>query len=173
MKKQKDAIYVAVTNVLSDNGVHFEDGMNASELLTKEFRQSVHGIIAEGFTSNDIEFADTPANQAKLADETKLSSYVSGLISNWLRKDTRLNGGVVYQPKNPGSRIGSTDPQLKALRGLLKQFEGTNADKAAKIQEQIDARVSEIQVDRAKKVDIDYSALPEGLAFELGLSEEA
>ena len=173
--KQRDAVYNAVTGVLSDEGIHFEDGMNVSELLTKELRSSVHTIVTEGFTSESIEFTDTPANQAKLADPSKLSSYVSGLISNWFRKDMRLNGSVMYTPKNPGSRVGSTDPQLKALRGLAKQFEGVDAEKFEKITGEISTRVAVIQSERAKKVAIDYSVLPADLMESLGLnfSEEA
>jgi len=53
-----------------------------------------------------------------LADDAKLRSYCSGLQSNWLRKDTRLNGGVKYVAKNPGSRAGSTDP--KALADAIR-----------------------------------------------------
>lgn len=170
--KQRDAVYNAVTSVLSDNDIHFEDGMNATDLLTKEFRSSVHTIVTEGFSSGSIEFADTPANQAKLADPSKLSSYVSGLISNWFRKDMRLNGNVKYTPKNPGSRVGSTDPQLKALRQLAKQFSGVDETKFTKIQGEIDIRVAAIQAERAKKVAIDYSVLPTDLIENLGLSIE-
>jgi hypothetical protein len=170
--KQRDAVYNAVTSVLSDEGVHFEDGMNVSELLTKEQRASVHTIVTEGFTSGSIEFADTPANQAKLADPSKLSSYVSNLISNWFRKDMRLNGNTKYTPKNPGSRVGSTDPQLKALRQLAKQFQGIDSEKFEKLQSEINTRVSAIQAERATKVEIDYSVLPADLIESLGLSQE-
>lgn len=170
--KQKDAVYQAVTSVFEDNDIHFEDGMNATELLSKEHRASVHAIVTEGLTSGNVEFADTPSNQAKMEDPSKMSSYVSGLISNWLRKDERLNGGVKYTPKNPGSRIGSTDPQLKALRGLAKQFQGVNEEKFNLIQTQIEERVNAIKAERAKKVEIDYSVLPSELIEELGLSQE-
>ena len=173
--KQKDAVYNAATSVLSDEGIHFEDGMNVSELLTKELRSSVHAIVTEGFTTGNIEFADTPENQAKLADSAKLSSDVSGLISNWFRKDTRLNGDTKYTPKNPGSRVGSTDPQLKALRQLAKQFDGVDTEKFEKITSEINSRVSLIQAEKAKKVEIDYSVLPADLMASLGISfsEEA
>jgi hypothetical protein len=81
---------------------------------------------------------------------------VSGLQSNWLRKDKRLNGGVKYQAQNPGSRVGSTDPQVKALRALIK----TQSDeiKIAEIQSFIDKRLAEIKPN--KSVTIDVNALP-------------
>lgn len=171
--KQKDAVYNATTSVLSDNGVHFEDGMNVSELLNKDLRASIHSIVTEGFTQGNIEFSDTPANHEKMSDPAKLSGYVSGLISNWFRKDTRLNGDVKYTPKNPGSRVGSTDPELKALRQLAKKFQGVDTEKFDKIQSKITSKVAAIQAARAQKVSIDYSVLPGELLEELGLSEEA
>lgn len=147
--KQRDAVYNAITSVLSDAGVHFEDGTDVSPLLTKELRGKVHAIVSEGFTSGTIEFEQTPANQAKLSNEAKLNAYVSGLISNWVRKDKRFNGNVAYVAKNPGSRMGSSDDQLKTLRQLRKQFAGT--EKEAIISEQIEKRVSELRATSAKK----------------------
>ena len=48
----------------------------------------------------------------------KMRSYASGLVNNWFRKDIRLNGGMKYEVKNPGSRQGAGDQQLKALKTL-------------------------------------------------------
>ena len=169
--KQKDAVYQAIKSVFSDNGVHFEDGMDV-QLMFKEnpsYRDAAHAIVTEGFTSGTIELSDTPENKAKLSNSALLSSYVSGLISNWCRKDSRLNGNTKYSPKNPGSRVGSTDPELKALRALAKQFQGVDTEKFEKITAEIDRRVSTIQAERAKKVEIDYSVLPADLLEDLGL----
>ena len=169
--KQRDAVYNAVVNVLEENEIEFEEGTNVTaHLTTKELRASVHSIVTEGFTSGSIEFADTPSNQAKLDDPALLSSYVSGLISNWFRKDLRLNGGVKYTPKNPGSRVGSNDPTLKALRQLAKRYQGVDEVTFDKIEGEIKNRVTVIQAERAKKVEIDMSAIPSDLLEELGLS---
>jgi hypothetical protein len=107
----------------------------------------------EGFKTNVI------AYDGDIPSETLLKSYVSGLQSNWLRKDKRLNGGVQYVAKNPGSRTGSTDAQVKAMRVLL----ATKVDPAdrAEIQSFIDKRLAEIKP--TKTVAIDVNALPEGL----------
>lgn len=91
--------------------------------------------------------------------DTDLKAYVSGLQSNWLRKDKRLNGNVSYVAKNPGSRVGSSDPSLKAMRALLSTLT-TEAEKA-EVQGYIDTKVAEIQATKAiKKVSIDINALP-------------
>ena len=139
---QRSAVYNAVINQFAEVGIHFEDGMNASEYLTKDYRSNIHEIVCEGFRSGSVEFEDTASNKQKLADSSKLSSYVSGLISNWLRKDTRLNGGGKYVAKNPGSRAGQGDEQMKTLRALSKQFAGT--DKESFINEQIEQRKAQI-----------------------------
>ncbi len=169
--KQRDAVYNAITSVLKDSGVHFEDGTDVSPLLTKELRGKVHAIVAEGFTSGTIEFDPTAANQAKLADEAKLNAYVSGLISNWVRKDKRFNGGVSYVAKNPGSRMGSSDDQLKTLRALRKQFAGT--EKETIISEQIDRRVAELRAATAKKPTVSaeqLASLPSDVLEALNIS---
>lgn len=168
--KQRDAVYSAVTRALSEAGVSFEDGMNVSTVLTKEIRGNVHAIVVEGFRSGTIAFEASEANNAKLADESKLNAYVSGLISNWVRKDKRLNGDTKYAAKNPGSRTGASDEQLKTLRALRKQFEGT--DKAELIDAQIEKRVGELRAEKAKSSALtaeQLEAVPAELRESLGL----
>lgn len=168
--KQRDAVYSAVTSVLSDAGVHFEDGMNVSTMLTKEHRGSVQAIIVEGFTSGKIAFEASEANAEKMSNPAKLNAYVSGLISNWVRKDKRLNGNEAYAAKNPGSRTGSSDEQLKTLRALKKRFAGT--EKESIIDAQIDKRVSELRAAKAKTTELSaeqLAALPEDVRVSLGL----
>ncbi len=91
---QKEAVFSAVTNVCGES-----DGAYTP---TKEQRASVNQILFEGFRSGTIECE-------KDYDDSGLKAYVSGLQSNWLRKDKRLNGNVQYVAKNPGSRAGSGD----------------------------------------------------------------
>lgn len=152
---QKEAVFAAINSVLTENGIKFSEGQNVNPLMTKELRAQVNSILVEGFKSGTIELD-------REFSEAELKAYVSGLQSNWLRKDKRLNGGVSYVAKNPGSRQGSSDPQLKAMRKLLTTVT-TDEDKA-EIQSHIDARVAEIQATKVKKVEIDYSALPADLA---------
>ena len=126
---QKEAVFQAVTNVCGD-----QDGAYNP---TKDERASVNQVLFEGFMSGTVEFA------RELPEASKLKGYVSGLQSNWLRKDKRLNGNVQYVAKNPGSRAGSTDPQIKAMRVLLSTQE--DPIKRAEIESFISKRLAEIK----------------------------
>ena len=125
---QKEAVFQAVTNVCGQQDSAYEP--------SKDERASVNQILFEGFRSETVELDQT-------YDDSQLKAYVSGLQSNWLRKDKRLNGNTQYVAKNPGSRAGSTDPQIKAMRLLLATK--TDSDERAEIQTFIDARVAEIK----------------------------
>jgi hypothetical protein len=150
---QKEAVFNAITSVLSENGIEFTE-TDINPLMTRELRSQVNQILFEGFRQGTIEL------DSEFSD-TELKAYVSGLQSNWLRKDKRLNGNVKYIAKNPGSRAGSGDAQLKAMRALLTTLT-SEADKA-EVQGHIDARVQELGVSKAKKVTINVEALPESL----------
>jgi hypothetical protein len=127
---QKAAVFAAMCNV-------FEvESFDARVEPTKEQRATVNQILFEGFRAGRIELD-------REYDDSGLKAYVSGLQSNWLRKDKRLNGNVTYVAKNPGSRAGSKDPQITAMR-LLLQTKSDPADRA-EIQKFIDARVAEIK----------------------------
>jgi len=153
---QKEAVHSAVTSVLSEAGVSVNEGDNFATHLTRELRAQVTNILVEGFNSGSI------ALDKSFASESDLRTYCSGLTSNWLRKDTRLNGGMKYEAKNPGSRVGSSDVQLKAMRALLSTK--SDPSEQAEIQSFIDARVAEIKVSRKPAKSIDFSALPAELA---------
>ena len=71
-----------------------------------------------------------------------------------------MNGGVQYTAKNPGSRAGSGDQALRALRALFSTLT-TDEDKV-EVQGYIDARIAELNV--AKAPTIDFSVLPADLA---------
>lgn len=149
---QKEAVYNAVTSVLSENNISISEGTDFSTLMTRELRSQVNQILFEGFRGGSIELD-------REFSDTDLKAYVSGLQSNWLRKDKRLNGNTQYVAKNPGSRVGSTDPSLKAMRALLSTL--TTESEKAEVQGYIDAKVAEIQATKnTKKVNIDISALP-------------
>lgn len=150
---QREAVFAAIISVFSDFEVDFEEGQDATPMLTKDMRSAVQAILVEGFKGGTVEFEATPSNQEKLKTDSKLKSYVSGLVSNWLRKDKRLNGNVTYVAKNPGSRAGSGDETLKTMRLLYKQY-AADPTKAAAIQAQIDKRISEISASKAKTITV-------------------
>lgn len=153
---QKEAVFTAVVNVLAQSGIQVIEGKPVT--MTKEARAQVNAILFENFRNGSIELSP----DCKISDDSSLKGYVSGLQSNWLRKDKRLNGGTQYVAKNPGSRAGSGDASLKAMR-TLKSTLTTQADQD-EVQGHIDARLAEIAASKAKSVTIDYSALPADLA---------
>lgn len=148
---QKQAVFVAVCSVLSESGYKYEEGQNVAPLMTRELRAQVNQILFESFKKGDIELD-------REFDDAGLKAYISGLVSNWVRKDKRLNGNISYVAKNPGSRMGSADPQLKAMRTLLSTL--TTEEEKAEVQSHIDARLKEINASKVKTKVIDYSALP-------------
>jgi len=145
--KQKDAVFNAVVAVKGTSD------FSGAVTLTKEERSTVASTLFAGIRNGTVASGD----ELKSADDTKLTGYISGLVSNWLRKDTRLNGGVAYVAKNPGTRTGSGDESLKAMRALYGST--TDEEARAEIQSEIDKRIAEL---KPKKV-INVAALPESL----------
>jgi hypothetical protein len=143
---QKEAVYQAVINVTGFNG----DGACHP---SKEQRAQINMILFEGFKNETIDM-DTEKS------DSDLKGYVSGLTSNWLRKDKRLNGGVAYTAKNPGSRAGSGDPALSAMRKLLSTL--TTPEEKAEVQSYIDSRIAEL-ASAKRTVTVDFDALPADL----------
>lgn len=149
---QKEAVFAAVTTVMNQAGIEFVEGTTVvKSVFSKEHRAQVNAILFEGFRAGRIEI------DAEKSD-SDLKSYVSGLQSNWLNKDKRLNGGIQYAAKNPGSRAGVTDPQVKALRGLLAQAE--SEEEKAEIQGYLDARLEAIGQGKKKTVQVNFDDLP-------------
>jgi len=111
MLSQKEGVYNAVVAFHNDNGLSFEDGNKVE--FSKDDRATVIGIIYEAFNAGEIDMS----TEAKTNFDTpeKLKTYTNGLLSNWLRKDVRLNGGSKYVAKNPGSRAGQGDETVKNL----------------------------------------------------------
>ena len=125
---QKEAVFQAVSAVLHQNGIVFEPGTNVASLMTRELRAQVNQRLLGAFQSGTIKLE-------REYTEVELKAYVSGLQSNWLRKDTRFNASGKTSLKKV------VDPQLKALYGLIKI--ATESDRA-EIQTHIDARLTEI-----------------------------
>ena len=167
-KTQAQAVYDTTHSVLKDAGISFEDGQVVSEVLTPEHKTSINAILCEGFKAEEIDLKDTPANNEKLNNPSELKKYVSGLMSNWYRKDKRFNGNTVYVAKNPGSRTGQSDDQMKNLRLLKKQFEAESKD-TAEIDAAIEKRSIELKASKAKKIEVDLEAIPEELKKTLGI----
>ena len=138
---QKDAVYQAIEAILVGAGISFTSGVtDASIALTKDLRAQVTTLLVLNFNSNLIELSEEA--RTRMTDNTVLRAYVSGLISNWLRKDPRLNAGNAPIKVKSTVKRTSNDPQLKAMRLLLKAK--TNPAEVADIQSFIDKRVQEL-----------------------------
>lgn len=138
---QKDAVFSAVASVLVGSGINFISGStDANDLLNKDLRSKVNSILIQQFLNNEIELSAEA--KTRLADLSKLKAYVSGLVSNWLRKDNRLNAGVAPMKVKSVVKRTSADPQLKAMRHLLTVQ--TDPNKRNEIQSFIDKRVQEL-----------------------------
>jgi hypothetical protein len=137
--KQKEAVFSAVSSVLTEAGISVTEGENFATHLSRELRAQVTNILVEGFNGGTI------ALDKSFENDADLRTYCSGLTSNWLRKDPRMNGGVKYVAKNPGSRVGSADPTIKSMRTLLATRTDLTATDRAEIQAAIDSRVAEVR----------------------------
>lgn len=147
--KQKDAVFNAISSVLSEAGIEVNEGDNFATHLNKDLRASVTDILVEGFKNGTISL------EKPYESEAELRTYASGVTSNWLRKDPRMNGGVKYVAKNPGSRVGSTNPEIKAMRALLAiRGETMTSEQRAEVQSQIDSRVEALRSSRKSSKEL-------------------
>jgi hypothetical protein len=140
---QKEAVFTAVCAVVEMNGSR----VAPSQVELKAIEAEVFRL----FKSGEVDY------RGGLPDDAKLMKYIPGLVNNWLRKDLRLNGGAPYVTKNPGSRSGSGDETLRAMKALLAAT--TDSTARTEIQQAIDARIEELK----PKVEINVTKLPEHL----------
>lgn len=162
MKSQKNAVCSTLLSILNERGVEYElnSELSMKSVLTPEDVKQCRAIIKAGIIANEIVFSES-ARLKYLGPEndSKLNSYVSGLVNNHIRKTKEFNGGIGYTPENPGSRQGNSDETVKALKALLKK---TPASEVELIQE-INQALSERLVELKPEVEINAEALPEHL----------
>src|SRR3990170_1963133 len=103
--KQVECVFMIVTGFL---GAKLKPGTDAKGLLTKEDLAKIHLMVFEQFKAKKVDL------KTDFTDE-ELTKYIPGLVNNHLRKDDRLNGGVKYEAKNPGTMTGNIDPEIKEL----------------------------------------------------------
>ncbi len=94
---QKDAVYEAIKRMKPD----MVDS-DRPVTLSKQEKELVKREVFEGIKNRRVQYGQDP-----LPSDDKLELYVSGLVSNWMRKDKRLNGHTTYSPRRPGSRSAS------------------------------------------------------------------
>ena len=153
---QKEAVFNAITSITE---VHDGEAVQ----LTKDQKSTLIGMLAEGLESGAIEVK--PAKQAKMTEDKHYREYASNILNNWTRKDLRLNGGEKYETKNPGSRAGSQDPQVKELRKFKSTL--SDPDQIAAVEQAIEVRLAELKRERnaAKIEEINFDLIPEFAHF--------
>lgn len=161
---QRTATVQAILSTLSARGCDYElNGQTTiSEVLTDNDKKEVRDLLFNQFRSGEISVSETFA-ETKLNDDSELKKYISGLVNNWIRKAKEFNAGEAYITKNPGSRAGSGDEQMRELKKLLIQVR-TSGDTGviAEVEAAIERRRTEIKpVSVMKPINID--ALPENL----------
>ena len=92
-----------------------------------------------------------------IGNPKELNKYVGGLVNNWIRKCKEFNSGIQHKPKNPGSRKGYGDEQVKEMRKLLK----TISDKETRVM--IESAIEERLKVITPKIEVNVSNLPEHL----------
>ena len=113
--KQSQAVLQATQEVLKQRGVDFAPTVTDARLVVdSDSRKSIIDLIVSYFEAGQVEFKDTPSNNAKLKDAKLLRNYVNGLVTNWFNKSKELNGGTTHK----SSAKKTADAQLKELHIL-------------------------------------------------------
>lgn len=167
--KQSEAILKYTNEVLEAEGIEFTEGTDVAKVANGDVRKQVTDLVTEGILSEEIDFSDKA--RAKYDTEAKVRSYVTGLISNWWKKNPKLNGGTTYKPKNPGSRTGNGDKMMKELKKAAKVY-ADDPTKLASINEFIEERRAELIAQKKKDIEINFDVLPEGLAESLNGTDD-
>jgi len=132
MMKQKDAVFAAIT-LAATNGL---EGDSAHDFAVEQ--------VKIGLMTGEVEHS-----KGQL-DEKAAKSYAGSLISNWKKKDKRLNGGVDYTPTTKrGPQV--KDERLKELNDNLKALKAHSADMTiiTRVESAIEARRAELSAEKA------------------------
>lgn len=157
---QKDAVYSVTIETLNENNISFEEGIDCmSSVVDKDIRNTIVEKLLNLFENNKVIVN-------KQQEDSDLKRYVSGLVSNWAKKDDRLNGGVKHEIKNPGSKLGSTDPVIVELRKMLKEVKGTVYENDVK--KELTRRMNEIKKKKMSTSNINASLIPDSLKHLIG-----
>lgn len=156
---QSQSVVEATVSVLGED---FRPGVPVLSYITKAQVHEVVELVTQSILEGLTDFS--PSARAKYNTPKLVRSYVVGMVNNWHRKSKDLNGGTVYQPKNPGSRAGSSDPELKELKLLKKSLVERNAkpESISKVDEAIQARLEALGQSKPK-TQINANLIPEEL----------
>lgn len=89
---QREAVYLSVVNVVKNKNIQLKKKQALKEVLDVEHLEAVYRDIARGFKAGKIALKDNENNRKKLEDPKAMQIYIIGLVSNWMKRDGRLNG---------------------------------------------------------------------------------
>lgn len=89
---QREAVYKSVCNLIRNKGLKVKKKQPVKEVLDSEHLQVLYKDIARGFKAGKIALKENSSNKKKLEDPKQLQNYIIGLVSNWFKRDERLNG---------------------------------------------------------------------------------
>jgi len=159
---QRQGVYLATMNVLAESDKNWDDGVvHIDTVITESEKATVIAVVTAGFLSGEITMGSEA--RAKYSDEKNMRGYVKGLVNNWYCKDLRLTGNTAWVAKNPGSRAGCGDGQLKALK-TLRVTKSDDAAALAAIDQAIAARKAELgQATKVELTEEQVALIPEHL----------
>lgn len=158
---QKQAVVNEVKSVL---GSSFDPSSPARDQLSNSQLKTIKSNIVFSIMNGSVDY------KKDTTDQSEITRYVSGMVSNHLRKAKDLNGGKPYQPQSTGR--GSRDPQISELNKLLSTYE-KNTEEYTQILQAIEERKTLLAEQKAAKQkenkkqknlkSINFDALPENL----------
>lgn len=154
---QKESVYCAVTEFLKEQNIPFVDGQKVE--LNKDQRKTVIEMVAQSAMAGEMNLSSEAKEKYNTLD--LMRGYCNGLLSNWLAKDTRLNGGSKHVIKSPGSRAGQTDEVIKNLKALRERL--TDSDHLAAVDAQLKLRASELANAKGNQRKVDINFIPESI----------
>lgn len=139
---QKDSVVNEVKAIL---GASYNKDIPVDEQLTVDQFKFIKANIVNGILNGTIDFSKD------ITDQKAITKYVSGMVSNYLRKAKELNGGIKYEAQATNDK--SHDYQVIELNKLLKIYiEGSN--EYTQILTAIESRKQEIIAEKSSKQEV-------------------
>jgi hypothetical protein len=89
---QREAVFLEVMQIIKEEKVTIPAKQSVKSVLNEIHLKKISTNLAKGFQSKKVALKETESNKKKLNDPKLMEIYCLGLINNWLRRDSRLNG---------------------------------------------------------------------------------
>lgn len=112
---QKEATYNSILEVFNANNISFTPNVTDAKLhLNTATRKQVVTSLVSKFDADLVEVSNDFKSKTVLVSD--LNKYCNGLVSNWLRKDIRLNGGNKYVAATNSSENKTNSTTVKQAK---------------------------------------------------------